>query len=107
MTALLWFCIVALTVAVLMTLAKAVEAQESLTRVARRVSALRERADSALEDEVLPLLEATDSLRAAGDRLRAQTLGLAARLLPGEPPPLSSGGLGRSPEEPKPSIPCS
>lgn|GEM_PF-6087386 len=95
MTALLWLCIVALAVAALATLAKAAEVLESLTRVAARMSALQERADSALEDEVLPLLEASDSLRAAGDRLRAQTLGLAARLLPGEdtPRPLSAKAL--------------
>ncbi|GIV01293.1 MAG: hypothetical protein KatS3mg015_0123 [Fimbriimonadales bacterium] len=92
MTALLWVCIVALAVAALATLAKAAEMLASLKRVVARMSALQERADSALEGGVLPLLEATDSLRAAGDRLRAQTLGLAARLLPGEdaPRPLSA-----------------
>lgn len=95
MTALLWLCIVALVVAALATLVKAAHALKSFARVAASVSALRQRADSALEREVLPLLEVSDSLRAAGDSLRAQTLGLAARMLPSQdaPRPLSAKAL--------------
>ena len=91
MTALLWLCVFALTVTALVTLAKAAEVLESLTKVVARMSALRDRADSALEGEVLPLLEASNSLRTASERLRAQRLGLAARLLPGEDAPRPLG----------------
>lgn len=87
MTAILWLSIVALVAAALVTLARAVELLDSLTRVVGRLGALQERADLALEAEVVPLLESVDAVRDAGERLRLQTLGLAARLAPTAPAP--------------------
>lgn len=82
---LLWLCIVGLAIAALLTLVKAAEALEALTQVTARLGALRERVDLALEVEVVPLFESLDEVRGAGERLRAQTLGLATRLVPGAP----------------------
>lgn len=95
MTAILWLCIAALVVAALVTLARAAAVLTALTRVAALGSALHARADSVLEEEVLPLLNASDSLRTASEQLHAQTLLLAARLLPGEeaPRPLNTKAL--------------